>query len=56
MVKTEKIIKILEEIPEEAALIYPEYWIDSEESTKWREEAIIALREAIEILKNKEEI
>ena len=48
----EKIIKLLEELPDDAGLDDPYSWDDNVE---WCQDIVIALREAVDILKSKDE-
>ena len=48
----EKIIKLLEELPDDAGLDDPCSWDDNVE---WCKDIVIALKEAVKILKSKDE-
>ena len=50
-----KIIKLLEELPDESGLEDDVCWDEDKETTEWRNDVIIALREAVDILKSKDE-
>ena len=52
MMELKKIIKLLEELPEDAGLDEPHCW---DNDVRWCEDIIIALREAVDILKSKDE-